>query len=237
MSASWEAFCAVNAARRAVREFDGSPVADADVRAILEQALLAPSSGNLQPYRVYWIRDAATRARVAAACRGQRAAASAPVLFVLSAGIAAARTTAAAHLDHVTACPALTDRSRRYHRAQLEEFCRFMRWGTLGLWSPLFAAICAIWPALCVIPIGASAARHWAARSTVYAAQTILLASAARGLDSCPMEGFDGRRLARILGLPRGSVIPLVIAIGRRRADAAVDPQWRRRFADAVVVR
>lgn len=233
---TWTAFCALNGRRRAIREFDGSAVADEDVRAILEQALLAPSSGNLQPYQVHWIRDAASRQRVAAACRGQRAAASAPVLLVFACHIGIAEATAAEHLDHVNGCEALDAASKRYHRGQLQTFRRFMRWGTSAIWSPLFAIACALWPPLIVVPIGSSAWRHWAARSATYAAQTVLLAAAARGLDSCPMEGFDGRKLAKTLGLPRSSVIPVVIAIGRRRADARVEPRWRRPFSSAVMI-
>jgi len=236
MAGEWTAFCALNERRRAIRDFDGTPVCDEDVRAILEQALLAPSSGNLQPYHVHWVRDPVLRGRIAAACRGQRAAASAPVLLVFSAGVDAARATAGAQLEYVNACDALDERAKTYHRAQLATFRRFMRWGTSWIWSPLHAAICAVWPPLSMIPVGSAAARHWAARSAVYAAQTVLLAAAARGVDSCPMEGFDARTVARLLALPRGTVVPVVIAIGRRRTGARVEPRWRRSFADAVRV-
>ena len=237
MASAWAAFCAVNERRRAVRDFDGAPIADEDVRAILEQALLAPSSGNLQPYRVHWIREPATRQRIAAACGGQRAAVSAPVLLVFTASLETARATAAAQLEHVNGCAALDERSKRYHRAQLAKFTRFMRWGTSWIWSPLHAAACVAWPPLMLMPVGSSAARHWAARSAIYAAQTVLLAAAARGLDSCPMEGFDGRTLAKILALPRGAVIPIVIALGRRRPEAAVEPRWRRPLSSVVIER
>jgi nitroreductase len=232
----WAAFCALNERRRAIRTFDGSPVADEDVRAILEQALLAPSSGNLQPYEVHWVRDPAERVRVAHACRGQSAATSAGVLLVFSCSVDIARRTAAARLAYVNSCDALDDNSKSYHREQVGRFSRFMRWGTSGIWSPLYAAVCALWPALAVVPIGAAAARHWAARSSIYAAQTVLLAAAARGLDSCPMEGFDGRKVASALALPRGTLIPIVIALGRRSADARVEPRWRRDFSNAVVI-
>src|ERR1043166_1827241 len=96
----WAAFCALNERRRAIRDFDGSPVADEEVRAILEQALLAPSSGNLQPYQVHWIREASIRRKIAAACRGQRAAASASVLLVFTASVATAGATAAQQLEY-----------------------------------------------------------------------------------------------------------------------------------------
>jgi hypothetical protein len=47
------------------------------------------------------------------------------------------------------------------------------------------------------------------------------------------MEGFDPRKLGRILGLERGDVIALVVALGRRRPDALIEPLWRRSFEAA----
>ena len=51
-----------------MRDFDGADIADEDVRAVLEQALLAPSSGNLQPYQLHWLRNSRKKRHVAAAC-------------------------------------------------------------------------------------------------------------------------------------------------------------------------
>jgi nitroreductase len=232
----WETFCAINGRRRAIREFDGTPLSEGDVRQVLEQTLLAPSSGNLQPYQVHWIRDCATKAAIAAACDGQRAAASAPVLLVVAASIEIASQTAARQVEYVETTALLDARSKRYHCRQLATFRRFLRWGTLPLWIPFQAVLSAVAPAFTLLPLGSTAARNWAARSAVYAAQTILLAAAARGLDSCPMEGFNAVKVARILGLPRGTVIPVVIALGVRRAEARVEPRWRRSFDTAVVV-
>jgi nitroreductase len=50
------------------------------------------------------------------------------------------------------------------------------------------------------------------------------------------MEGFNARKVAKILRLPRGTVIPVIIALGRRRTDARLEPRWRRPFEKAVVV-
>ncbi|WP_395833685.1 nitroreductase family protein [Archangium violaceum] len=91
-------------------------------------------------------------------------------------------------------------------------------------------------PILSLLPIGPSGTRQWIARNSIFAAQTFLLAATARGFDTCPMEGFDALKVGRLLGLPRGSVISLVIAIGHRRADALVEPRLRRPFDEAVVV-
>ncbi|MBX5483045.1 MAG: nitroreductase family protein [Myxococcaceae bacterium] len=71
---------------------------------------------------------------------------------------------------------------------------------------------------------------------SMLAAQTLMLAASARGYDSCPMEGFNPIQVAKVLTIRRGAVIPLVIALGRRREGARVEPQWRRPFESAVVV-
>jgi hypothetical protein len=50
------------------------------------------------------------------------------------------------------------------------------------------------------------------------------------------MEGFNARKLSGILDLKRGDVIPIVIAVGRRRKSALLEPRWRRPFELAVRV-
>jgi len=232
----WTAFCSVNARRRAIRDFDGTPVGDEDVRAILEQALLAPSSSNLQPYQLHWVRDPVKKATLAAACGGQRAAASAATLLVVAASLETALDTAEAQLEYVEASAELDEKSKRYHRQHHAAGRRFLRLGSLLLWAPLHALLSMICPPFTLLPFGPAATRHWVARSGIYAAQTLLLAAAARGVDTCPMEGFNARTVAKILHLPRGTVIPVIIALGRRRTDARLEPRWRRPFEKAVMV-
>jgi nitroreductase len=48
------------------------------------------------------------------------------------------------------------------------------------------------------------------------AAQTFMLAMAGEGYDTCPMEGFDSRRVKRILNLPFRAEINMVISCGIR---------------------
>lgn len=74
-----------------------------------------------------------------------------------------------------------------------------------------------------------------AARNATFAAQTLMLAAAAKGVDSCPMEGFSAPKLVEILSLPRGTVIPLVIALGYRSQNARIERQWRRSLTDLIV--
>lgn len=232
---TWAAFQTINAQRRAVREFDGGPVDDEDIRAVLAEAQLAPSSNNLQPYRFHWVKDPHLREAVAAACHHQRAASSASALIVLAVSSNYCLQTLDGLSEHIEHCTELSETSKAYHRKQIKNYRRFGYIGRLGLWTPLMALASWIAPALTLLPLGTSRMQHWAVRGSFFAAQTLLLAATARGLDSCPMEGFSALKVARLLKLPRGTVIPLVIALGRRAPDARIEPRWRVGF-DRVVV-
>jgi nitroreductase len=69
--------------RRSVRHFDTRrAVSDEDVKALLEAAVLAPTAGNVQPWRFVVARSLPMRERLAAALH-QRWAAAAPVVIVV----------------------------------------------------------------------------------------------------------------------------------------------------------
>jgi len=172
---------------------------------------------------------------MAQACEAQRAARSASTLIVVVTSARIGRETAAQQLAYVEHSATLDDQARDYHRAQLHKFRSFLRIAPLLLWAPLRALLGLFDPVHALLPVGPAGVLNWSARSGIYAAQTLLLAAAARGLDSCPMEGFNPRRVARILGLPRGSAIPIVIALGRRSGEARLEPRWRRPFSAAVM--
>jgi nitroreductase len=64
-----------------------------------------------------------------------------------------------------------------------------------------------------------------------------MIAAEALGLKTCPMEGFDGRRLSKFLGLSsRYHEIGMVVAIGKKSDADVVEPQWRRSLEATVTV-
>jgi hypothetical protein len=59
----------------------------------------------------------------------------------------------------------------------------------------------------------------------------------ALGMNTCPMEGFDNRRLSRYLDLSdRHHEIVMVIALGKKSSDYNEPPQWRRPLDVTVTV-
>jgi nitroreductase len=77
----------------------------------------------------------------------------------------------------------------------------------------------------------------WAAKSTSLACQNLMIAAEALGMNTCPMEGFDSRRLSRFLGLcARHHEIVMVIAVGRKSNAYHEPPQWRRPLDATVTI-
>ncbi|MCU1718527.1 nitroreductase family protein [Pseudomonas sp. 5P_3.1_Bac2] len=53
-------------------------------------------------------------------------------------------------------------------------------------------------------------------RSCGLAAQTLMLAARGKGLDSCPMDGFDFAAMAKLINLPEDHLIALMVAVGKK---------------------
>ena len=71
--------------RSSVREYEETPLADAEIEYIISCASTAPSAGNLEAWDVVVVTDADTRLALADASFGQLHVGEAPVLFVVCA--------------------------------------------------------------------------------------------------------------------------------------------------------
>ena len=64
-------------------------------------------------------------------------------------------------------------------------------------------------------------------KSAGLAAQNFMISMAAIGYDTCPMEGSDTRMIKKVLGLPWGAEINMVIACGVRDEKGVYGPRFR----------
>jgi nitroreductase len=62
--------------------------------------------------------------------------------------------------------------------------------------------------------------RDEAMRSCGIVAQTLMLAAKSMGYDSCPMDGFDFKKVAELIHLPGDHVIAMFVAIGKSTKEA-----------------
>lgn len=69
-------------------------------------------------------------------------------------------------------------------------------------------------------------------KTCALAAQTFMLAMADENYDTCPMEGFDSTRVKRILNLPYGAEINMVVSCGIREETGVWGDRMRVPFEE-----
>jgi nitroreductase len=61
-----------------------------------------------------------------------------------------------------------------------------------------------------------------------------MLSIASAGFHTCPMEGFDEKRVKKILGLPRGAEINMIISVGKGTEKGIWGPRFRVPYDEVV---
>jgi nitroreductase len=225
--------------RRAVKVFEPVEISPALRETILDAARHAPSSFNVQPYRLYWVGSAAQKAAVAKLCLGQRPAETASALVVAVADIGSMAATTQAQLEWMRASNFTQEKIRDYARTAKIGRILFLP-GPFGIFGALKRVV--FWCLnLCqtsgMPPLSRQEIFKWATKSTSLACENLMIAAEALGVNTCPMEGFDGRRLAQYLGLSRRChEIVMVIALGKKSQSYVEPPQWRRPLGTTVTV-
>lgn len=69
--------------RQSVRDFTDQPLSDDQIQTLLQVMIAAPSAGNRQPWRIYVVRDAKVKQRLAWGAGDQMFIAEAPVVFAI----------------------------------------------------------------------------------------------------------------------------------------------------------
>lgn len=75
----------------------------------------------------------------------------------------------------------------------------------------------------------------WGYKNASLVAQNYVLAAESHGLATCLMEGFDGRRMQKILQVPDRYAIPLVVATGYEFEDPSTFIETPRLNLDEIV--
>ena len=225
--------------RRAVKVFEPVEIPHVVREQILDAARHAPSSFNSQPYRFFWVESSPRKATAAKLCMGQMPAATASALVVAVADIGSLRATSQAQLEWMRSSGFSHAKVRDYERTAKIGRILFMP-GPFGIFGAVKWAmfrLVNLWKTMGLPAMFRQDQLKWAMKSTSLACENLMIAAEALGLNTCTMEGFDGRRLSRFLGLStRYHEIVMVIAIGKKSAAYAEPPQWRRPLDATVTV-
>lgn len=214
--------------RRSVRVFTQEQIPDAVVEECLDLALLAPTSSNLQCWEFYWVKSEAQKSEMVKACLSQPAAATAQTLIVCVARTNTWKKHAKQMLEFLEKHPESPKAVKLYY-SKLVPFVYGQ--GFLGVWGVLKKYL--VLPVVGLFrpvprgPVGSAGMREWAHKTTALACENLMLGLSAAGFDSCPMEGFDERRVKKILGLGCGSYVTMVVGAGRRAEKGIYGPRIR----------
>lgn len=226
--------------RRAVKVFEPVQIPDGLRELIFNAARHAPSSFNMQPYRFYWVGSTEERTAVAKLCLGQTPAETASALIVAVADIGSLAATSQGQLEWMRSRSDFSEaKIRDYERSAKIGRILFMSgpFGILGAMKWGVFQVLNLWKVMGMPPVWRRDLFKWATKSTSLACENLMIAAETLGINTCPMEGFDGRRLSKYLGLSaRHHEIVMVIAIGKKSHDYVEPPQWRRPLETTVTI-
>jgi nitroreductase len=206
--------------RRATLSFDGSPVADEDLRTILEAGIKAPSGYNIQPWRFVVVRLPEMKQKLRAAAFGQPKVEEAGAVIVACGDISAVRPE---QLNRVLQMA----EEHGYAREQNEKVKQTVT-GTFGAGPG---------DAMGIAPDFAV----WLNRHVMIAFTTMMWMAEVLGYDTAPMEGFLESKVREALAIPDNIRVVALLAIGHRKGkdkafagrlplnEVAFDERWERR--------
>jgi len=226
--------------RRSVRIFDENKLLDTEkVKQCIQQAVLAPNSSNMQLWEFYHITSTAIKNKMIPFCLNQNAAKTAQQLLVVVVRKDLWKKRAKANLKHIdtlfTPKPKSEQSSRekiiRNYYGKLIPFTYIDFLGLLGWFKYLAFNIVGLFRPM-YREVRAKDIRVVAHKTAGLAAQTFMLSMAAINYDTCPMEGTDTSRIKRLLNLPFGAEINMVIGCGIRKSEGVYGERFRIPFSE-----
>lgn len=217
--------------RRSIRVFDKEkPIDPEKVKHCLELATLAPNSSNMQLWEFYHIMQPGVLAKVSRACLDQKATSTASqvVVFVVRRDMYRKHAKFVLEFERKNVqrnspkerqAKRIKDRELYYGILMPFVYARFL--GILGLFRKLLANIISIFRPM-MLEVSECDMRVVTHKSCGLAAQTFMIAMANEGYDTCPLEGLDSRRLKRLLKLPYGAEINMVVSCGIRDGNKGI---------------
>lgn len=222
--------------RRSVRVYKKDVELDTEkVKHCLELATLAPNSSNMQLWEFYHITDPELIQKMAKACLGQSAVATAKQLVVFVTRQNLYKKRSQQIIDFETGNiqrnspierqeKRIKDRKIYYGKIMPLLYAKFF--GLLGGFRKLLSFSIGLFRPI-VRQVSENDMRVVVHKSCALAVQTFMLAMANEQYDTCPLEGFDSKLVKKALKLPKGAEVNMVISCGVRDGNKGI---WGERY-------
>lgn len=220
--------------RRSNRKFKADePIPSEIVEKALEHASLAPNSSNMQLWEFHWVRNEEKKKKLVHACLNQSAARTAQELVIIVTRRDKWRHRVQWHKNLILKDAERVGRDARSIKLRLTYYTKLMPFsymndglGILGLYRRFLSFAIGLFRPIYRAE-GHAQQRITVHKSAALAAENFMLSMASEEFHTCPMEGFDGVRVKRILGLPRRAEINMVIGCGKGQDDGFWGPRRR----------
>jgi nitroreductase len=172
------------AQRRAIKSFKPDALSPDLLRRLVELTVAAPSSWNLQDWRIILIQDEAQKAALSEAAWGQQQIVQAPVTFVFTANVSGWRDRAAIN-NQALQLGAWTQETVNYFDTAIPQFQTALGEKT----------------------------REYAIKDAMIAATHLMLAAESLGLSTCPMNGWLEDKVKAVIGASEDPDLAIAVLV------------------------
>ncbi len=158
--------------RRSIKTFKSDPIIPKLLKQLVELTVAAPSSFNVQPWRIVLIQDQGQKAALSAAAWGQKQIIEAPVTFVFATDPVAGEKDLTPILETASQSGAWNEKTVNYFREAIPQF-------QVGLGEKR---------------------REYAIKDALIAATHLVLAAESLGLSTCFMNGWVEEKVKDVIG-------------------------------------
>ena len=218
--------------RRSVRIFKENKIDSNKVKKCIYNATLAPNSSNLQLWEFVHVNDPLYLKKLSKACMNQSAAKTASQIVVVITRKDLWKKRSKENIEFLNTQYDKNLISEKRHKHALKYYKKlipilyFDILGLLGVIKYLIFQFIGLF-----IPVVRQTTRtdlrivvH---KTAGLAAQNFMNSMSAIGYDTCPMEGSDTLMVKKILNIPRGAEINMVIGCGERLEKGVFGPRFR----------
>jgi len=194
--------------RRAINFFDPNRnVDDKTIREILGEAVKAPSSFNLQPWKVIVFRDPEQKAKLKKLAFDQPKIVEAPVVLMILGDRSGWQAGCKTFED-------LFSNTMPPEKREWFENTTKALYGTSDMSSQAFAN-----------------------KNAGLFAMSVMYAASDKGLHTHPMDGFDHEGVRNAFNIPDNYWIPMLIAVGHAKPGLEIHPKGWRQSVDDMIFR
>ncbi len=195
--------------RRSINFFEqGKTIPDEKLTELLEIANLAPSSFNLQPWKVVVVRDLERKRALRKCANNQPKVEEASAVLIVIADPGSLEENAGRVLESWVRLGYMTEEQREK---------------SAGAAVRMYGEK------------GTEKRRFFSLKNTALFAMNLMIAARGLGLETHPMDGFKEECVKKEFGIPEDKIIPMLIAVGYLKTGVELKPRaFRRAIGDFV---